>query len=138
MVVFPKCTNTSCAEFDPLILKLNIRTVVIIKELDAGNLKTPHVKIPRSQSDTGKRRSFFRLLIGRMATGGKLCIRDSSCPDRWGRLLMRRKEAIDARNEDRKPRNLTESDFLLGVYDESRMGALRFSLEDGGDFLRCV
>ena len=45
------------------------------------------------------------------------------------------KEAIDARKEDRKPRKLTESDFLLGVYDESRMGALRFSLEEGGDFL---
>ena len=29
-----------------------------------------------------------------------------SCPDRWGRLLMRRKEAIDARKEDRKPRKL--------------------------------
>ena len=58
-----------------------------------------------------------------------------SCPDRWGRLLMRRKEAIDARKEDRKPRKLTESDFLLGVYDESRMGALRFSLEEGGEFL---
>lgn len=58
-----------------------------------------------------------------------------SCPDRWGRLLMKRKEAIDARKEDRKPRKLTESDFLLGVYDESRMGALRFSLEKGGEFL---
>lgn len=58
-----------------------------------------------------------------------------SCPDRWGRLLMKRKEAIDARKEDRKPRKLTESDFLLGVYDESRMGALRFSLEQGGEFL---
>jgi len=58
-----------------------------------------------------------------------------SCPDRWGRLLMKRKEAINARKEDRKPRKLTESDFLLGVYDESRMGALRFSLEEGGEFL---
>lgn len=58
-----------------------------------------------------------------------------SCPDRWGRLLMTRKEAIEARKEDRKPRKLTESDFLLGVYDESRMGALRFSLEEGGEFL---
>lgn len=58
-----------------------------------------------------------------------------SCPDRWGRLLMKRKEAIDARKEDRKPRKLTESDYLLGVYDESRMGALRFSLEEGGEFL---
>jgi serine/threonine-protein kinase HipA len=58
-----------------------------------------------------------------------------SCPDRWGRLLMKRKEVIDARKENRKPRNLMESDFLLGVYDESRMGALRFSLEEGGEFL---
>ena len=64
-----------------------------------------------------------------------LALFSDSCPDRWGRLLMRRKEAIDARKEDRKPRKLTESDFLLGVYDESRMGALRFSLEEGGEFL---
>ncbi|NCB41165.1 MAG: type II toxin-antitoxin system HipA family toxin [Clostridia bacterium] len=58
-----------------------------------------------------------------------------SCPDRWGRNLMKRKEAINARKDDRKPRKLTESDFLIGVYDESRMGALRFSLEEGGAFL---
>ena len=58
-----------------------------------------------------------------------------SCPDRWGRLLMRRREAMQAKKEDRKPRKLTESDFLLGVFDESRMGALRFSLEEGGPFL---
>jgi serine/threonine-protein kinase HipA len=57
-----------------------------------------------------------------------------SCPDRWGRLLMTRKEVIDARKKNRKPRKLTESDFLLGVHDESRMGALRFSLEPGGAF----
>lgn len=60
-----------------------------------------------------------------------------SCPDRWGRLLMKRKEAIQARKEDRKPRQLTESDYLLGVYDESRMGALRFCLQEGGPFLSC-
>jgi serine/threonine-protein kinase HipA len=48
---------------------------------------------------------------------------------------MTRKEAIEARKEDRKPRKLTDSDFLLGVYDESRMGALRFSLEEGGEFV---
>ena len=58
-----------------------------------------------------------------------------SCPDRWGRLLMKRKEAILAREENRKPRALTESDYLLGVYDETRLGALRFSLEEGGPFL---
>lgn len=57
-----------------------------------------------------------------------------SCPDRWGRLLMRRREAIDARSEDRKPQKLLESDYLLGVYDETRMGAIRFALEEGGEF----
>ena len=58
-----------------------------------------------------------------------------SCPDRWGRLLMKRREALVARKESRKIRTLTESDYLLGVFDESRMGALRFSLEEGGAFL---
>lgn len=58
-----------------------------------------------------------------------------SCPDRWGRLLMKRREAINARREKRKPRQLGELDFLLGVYDQSRMGALRFSDQEGGTFL---
>ena len=58
-----------------------------------------------------------------------------SCPDRWGRLLMKRREAINARKEVRKPRALNESDFLLGVYDETRMGGLRFSLSEDGEFL---
>lgn len=44
-----------------------------------------------------------------------------SCPERWGRLLMKRREAITARREKRKPRQLGELDFLLGVYDQSRM-----------------
>lgn len=58
-----------------------------------------------------------------------------SSPDRWGRILMKRRERILADNEERKPRNLTESDYLLGVYDETRMGGLRFTLEEGGTFL---
>lgn len=58
-----------------------------------------------------------------------------SCPDRWGRLLMKRREAIVAKKEERKPRTLTELDFLLGVYDETRMGGLRFSTSQGGAFL---
>ena len=58
-----------------------------------------------------------------------------SCPDRWGRLLMQRREAIVAKQEERKPKSLTESEFLLGVYDETRMGALRFSLDEDGTFL---
>ena len=60
---------------------------------------------------------------------------EDSCPDRWGRLLMKRREAIIAKKEERKPRTLTEVDFLIGVYDETRMGGLRFSTSKGGAFL---
>ena len=58
-----------------------------------------------------------------------------SCPDRWGRLLMKRREAAVARQEDRKPRLLNEVDYLLGVHDLYRMGALRFKRELDGAFL---
>lgn len=58
-----------------------------------------------------------------------------SSPDRWGRVLMKRREAIMARKEERNPRTLLESDFLLGVYDPYRMGGLRFKTELNGDFL---
>ncbi|MBQ3545569.1 MAG: HipA N-terminal domain-containing protein [Lachnospiraceae bacterium] len=60
---------------------------------------------------------------------------EDSCPDRWGRLLMKRREAIIAKKEERKPRTLTEIDFLIGVYDETRMGGLRFCTSKGGVFL---
>ena len=58
-----------------------------------------------------------------------------SSPDRWGRLLMTRRERILAEQEGRKPRKLLDSDFLLGVYDETRMGAIRFKLDKDGPFL---
>ena len=47
-------------------------------------------------------------------------------PDRWGRLLMERREAMRAAAEGRRPRALRAWDFLLGVNDQGRMGALRF------------
>lgn len=58
-----------------------------------------------------------------------------SCPDRWGRLLMKRREAVIARQQDRKPNTLFEIDYLLGVHDMYRMGALRFKLDLDGAFL---
>jgi len=58
-----------------------------------------------------------------------------SAPDRWGRMLMQRREAIEARGEGRSVRTFGEVDFLLGVYDESRMGGLRFKSERDGPFL---
>lgn len=56
-----------------------------------------------------------------------------SSPDRWGRVLMRRREAHFARVEKRAERRLLESDYLLGVHDGHRMGALRFRVD--GRFL---
>lgn len=41
-----------------------------------------------------------------------------SSPDREGRLLMRRREAALARQEQREENLLFETDYLLGVYDE--------------------
>src|SRR5699024_2368823 len=58
-----------------------------------------------------------------------------SSPDRWGRVLMQRKEAAKARLENRPAKSLMESDFLLGVFDKNRMGALRFKTEKKGSFL---
>ena len=58
-----------------------------------------------------------------------------SCPDRWGRVLMQRREAALARIEKRPVEKLLESDFLLGVFDGHRMGALRFKTEAEGAFL---
>lgn len=56
-------------------------------------------------------------------------------PDRWGRILMTKKERKLADKESRKPRRLNDSDFLIGVYDETRMGGIRFKLEEDGEFL---
>ena len=52
-------------------------------------------------------------------------------PDRWGRSLIRRREAAQARDEGREPRSLGEVDYLLGVRDDLRQGALRFRRSDG-------
>jgi serine/threonine-protein kinase HipA len=51
-----------------------------------------------------------------------------SAPDTWGRRLMQRAERRQAQREGRVVRTLTESNYLLGVTDETRLGALRFRL----------
>ena len=58
-----------------------------------------------------------------------------SMPDTWGRTLMRRKAAQKAIQEGRPVPTLYDTDYLLGVYDESRMGALRFKTDPDGPFL---
>jgi serine/threonine-protein kinase HipA len=61
-----------------------------------------------------------------------------SMPDSWGRTLMQRREPQRAEEEGRESRTLHDIDYLLGVYDESRMGALRFKLDPEGPFLEMV
>jgi serine/threonine-protein kinase HipA len=58
-----------------------------------------------------------------------------SAPDRWGRTLLQRRENWQARQEGRKPRVLREWDFLLGVEDVTRLGALRFRRPPDANFL---
>ena len=58
-----------------------------------------------------------------------------SMPDTWGRTLMKRRAAQKAREEGKPVPTLYDIDFLLGVYDENRMGALRFKLSPEGPFL---
>jgi serine/threonine-protein kinase HipA len=58
-----------------------------------------------------------------LATFGSI---GDSAPDTWGRRLMQRAERRLAEREGRAVRTLMESDYLLGVADETRLGALRF------------
>lgn len=55
-----------------------------------------------------------------------------SAPDRWGRLLIRRRAALAS---DGPAPHLFESDYLLAVSDFCRMGALRFRASEAGPFL---
>jgi serine/threonine-protein kinase HipA len=58
-----------------------------------------------------------------------------SSPDRWGQTLMKRREALQAKDEKRPPRTLYAWDFLMGVQDFTRQGALRFRLAGTEAFL---
>lgn len=58
-----------------------------------------------------------------------------SSPDRWGRFLIKRREALEARKEGRPARILKETDYLLGVHDLYRVGALRFQRQSSGPYL---
>lgn len=58
-----------------------------------------------------------------------------SMPDTWGRTLMKRWAAILAKEENKPAPALYDIDYLLGVHDISRMGALRFKTDPEGEFL---
>lgn len=64
------------------------------------------------------------------------CFSDA-LPDRWGRLLLNRREQILATEEKRPVRKLSSFDYLMGIDDFSRMGGLRFKNSHDGAFINC-
>lgn len=64
------------------------------------------------------------------------CFSDA-LPDRWGRLLLNRREQIMATEEQRPVRKLSSFDYLMGIDDFSRMGGFRFKTDQNGVFINC-
>lgn len=64
------------------------------------------------------------------------CFSDA-LPDRWGRLLLNRREQILATEERRPVRRLSSFDYLIGIDDFSRMGGFRFKTDPDGEFINC-
>ncbi len=62
------------------------------------------------------------------------CFADA-LPDRWGRTLLKRREQVEAEEQQRPVRQLNSFDFLLGIDDASRMGGFRFKITPDGDFI---
>lgn len=58
-----------------------------------------------------------------------------SFPDRWGRLLLDRRELLAAKEEQRPVRTLSNYDYLVGIEDLTRMGGIRYSTEENGTFI---
>lgn len=64
------------------------------------------------------------------------CFSDA-LPDRWGRLLLNRREQIIAAEEKRPVHKLSSFDYLMGIEDTSRMGGFRFKASQDGEFINC-
>ena len=69
------------------------------------------------------------------STNDNFGIFKDSSPDRWGQLLMKRREILLSKIEKKEPRPLVGIDFLLGVHDSHRMGGLRFKEGKEGEFI---
>ena len=58
-----------------------------------------------------------------------------SFPDRWGRLLLDRRERLKAQAEGRPVQMLTNYDYLIGIEDFTRMGGIRYKDENSDEFI---
>lgn len=68
-------------------------------------------------------------------TGGLPGAFADSAPDRWGRNLIAKRIRAQAPFGQQTAPTIREVDYLLGVADETRQGALRFALDDAGPYL---
>lgn len=75
------------------------------------------------------------LVTGAQHQSGLVRAFADSAPDRWGRNLIEKAERVRAREERRAPRRLDDLDFLLGVSDDTRQGALRYRLAGSTAFI---
>lgn len=58
-----------------------------------------------------------------------------SFPDRWGRLLLDRRERLMAQSEGRTVKMLTNYDYLIGIEDFTSMGSIRYKSDDSDDYI---
>jgi serine/threonine-protein kinase HipA len=75
------------------------------------------------------------LSAGRIVTVGLPGALSDSTPDRWGRNLIKKQLHAEARAIGRTIPTIGDIDFLLGVSDTTRQGALRFTVGDNEEFL---
>ena len=77
----------------------------------------------------------FELVSGTQHVQGLPGAFADSAPDRWGRNLIKKRERALALKEARRPQELDDVDFLAGVSDITRQGALRFRPDDHAPFV---
>jgi serine/threonine-protein kinase HipA len=89
-----------------------------------------------SQTDSFEIDPELPLVAGAQAVSSAMPrVFSDAAPDRWGRNLITREAAITSQESGQPTRQLNDYDYLLGVSDNTRQGALRFCLEPEGEFL---
>lgn len=75
------------------------------------------------------------LYLGRQAVNGPIGAFSDSAPDRWGRNLIAKRLRARALRHQRTSPTITEIDYLTGVSDLTRQGALRFQFPGTTEFV---
>ena len=94
--------------------------------LSGDLMNVPSLQYPRDHSVEGRLQGKNDSVFG--------FVKDSF-PDRWGRLLLDRRERLTAQSEGRPVRVLTNYDYLTGIEDFTRMGGIRYKEENSDSFI---